>query len=191
MSTEMKGTVICDLDETLVWSRSTCEFEGCTKFKFEGDDYHYYTVARPGAKEFLKELRDKGIEVISVTQGVVPFQKGVVGHLGLLSYFSSWEGYEPDAGSSFNIEYNIFGWSSNARQGLNKDPKEFLAGKKWVMVDNLHYQDMTLREKMNWIGAEFEPKKNFIQCECFYGPCNPDVQDLRFLIPEIEEMLNA
>lgn len=188
MSTEIEKVAVIDIDETLVWSRSHCRFEGCTEFFFEDedDDYYTYTVARPGAKEFLQELRDKGIEVISVTQGVVPFQVEVLRSLGLLEFFEQWT-----SPGGIQLPYLIFGWSSTRRQELNRDPREFLAGNKWVMVDNLHHQDMTLREKMNWIGAEFEPKKNFIQCECFYGPCNPDVQDLRELIPSIEEMLNA
>lgn len=176
----MRKVLIMDIDETLVYSRSRKPFTGCNSFE-DTDGYVCHTIARPGAKEFLQEITDKDIDLISVTQGVVPFQIMVLGRLGLLDFFQDYNQME-DGEEVWDT--NIFGWKSVSRNSVTKPNLE---GCKWVMVDNLAHDDWTLREKMYWIGSEFDPELNFVKCEEFR---NDKAQDLRELIPRIELLLS-
>lgn len=180
----MRKILAVDLDETLVYSRSRKPFDGCTTFTDPSDGYICHTIARPGAKEFLQEIRDRDIELIAVTQGIVEFQIQVLKKLSLFRYFMD----DFMTGKSI-VDYSkhqVYGYTNYNRSRASEPD---LAGCKWVMLDNLSHNDRTLEDKMIWLGERFDPDKNFVRCEEYYGYIAKP-RDLRELIPRIEELLN-
>lgn len=177
--------MICDIDETLVYSRSREPFEGCTTFKDCTDGYLCHTIARLGSAEFLEAMASE-FELISVTQGIVLFQKKVLASLNLLKYFQHL------APASSIVNTKIYGWKTN-RIGYTLPD---LDDAKWVLVDNLSHQDRTLSDKQVWIneslktaGREYEwfdPDKNFVRVEEFWGS---PVKPLTDYIKNVKELL--
>lgn len=160
----MSKIVIVDIDETLVYSRS--KLPGSIQFS-DDEGQTAYTLPREGIWQFLQQLKEKDYRIISVTQGVVPFQRTVLEAAGVLDYFEE-----------------IYGWTSTARTFATRPD---LGESKWVLVDNLHHEDSVLWEKAGWIGATLDPEINFVQCEPFVG--DTSVACLTTLIPKIEEFL--
>lgn len=188
----MRKVVCVDIDETLVYSRSRKPFKGCTTFKDPTDGYLCHTIARPGAEEFLEAVASQ-FELISVTQGVVPFQKRVLESLGLLKYFRPVSAFNPNYDSVEDVfPDKIYGWNTD-RIGYTLPD---LDDAKWVLVDNLWHRDRTLEDKQVWINEAlhkagrkkewFDPDKNFVRVEEFYGG---SVEPLTTYIKEVKQLL--
>lgn len=157
--------IIVDIDETLVYSRSRIADSINIGGDYEGEP----TCPRPGAHQFLQMAKAEGWRIISLTQGVVPFQREVLRACGLLDYFEE-----------------IYGWETTRRVSATR-PK-FEEDAKWVMVDNLHHFE--LDEKAMWLDIhEFEPSVNFIKCQEYRG-YHDDTHCLTTLIPAIKAMLD-
>jgi len=156
--------IIVDIDETLVYSRSRHP-DSLDIQEYPGD----CTLPRPGSHEFLQKAKDEGWRIISLTQGVVPFQREVLRTCGLLDYFEE-----------------IYGWTNVQRYEATRPT--FEADDKWVMVDNLTHYD--LYEKAMWLQTAFEPGVNFIKCEEFWGHYEEE-HCLTTLLPKIKEMLDG
>jgi len=154
--------LIVDIDETLVYSRE--QMSDSVAVDWEGTTD--YTKARPGAHDFLAAAKAEGWTIISVTQGVVPFQEAVLEAVGMLHYFK-----------------DIYGWTSVHRNNVKRP--NLSSDDKWVMVDNLHYT--YLAEKENWIGASFNPLINFVQCDEYRGGVTTC---LTTLLPRIKELFD-
>jgi len=161
-----RKVLIVDIDETLVYGR--CRLPESLVFT-DYDGVTSYTCPRPDSHQFLSEATLEGWEIISLTQGVVPYQKGVLECSGLLPYF-----------------HEVYGWESIYRHSCNwRELREFLGDSKWVLVDNLPHP--MLQEKQDWLGHELDPSINFIQCGEFRGQ---ECSSLLELLPKIEELLS-
>lgn len=87
-------TIFVDLDETLV--RTLCPDYGdkipegtpetATRVKRDGSESKYYSIIRPGAEEFLKQLRTLANKVYILTSGGTAIQSQVISRLGLDKY---------------------------------------------------------------------------------------------------------
>lgn len=161
----MQKVVILDIDETLLYSRSRL----AQSILFEDDGDICPTLLREPKDTFafLDYLHAQGYLIVSITQGVVSFQRNALEAVGILHYF-----------------HDIFGWNSVARVAINS-PQDFLSDKHWVMMDNLSHMSRDLAEKEIWVGKEFDPDINFIKVDEFWGgPATP----LTEYIPKIEEL---
>ena len=158
-----KKYLIVDIDETLVYSRGQVPGSIPVNARWQG-----HTIPRPDAHEFLTKAKDKGWSIVSVTQGIIPYQVDVLSVAGLMSYIE-----------------DIYGWLDDNRSSVHLPALET---EDWVMVDNLHYQDGILLEKQSWLRTSFDPEVNFVQCEGFWG--NPNIAGLCSLLPTIEELLS-
>lgn len=163
----MPKYLIVDIDETLVYSRQ--RFPESIQF-IDDEGRTSYTIPRPSAHTFLKAAKEKGWVIISLTQGVVPFQKEVLRATGLLSYF-----------------HEVYGWATIMRHDCNyRELRNLLGEDKWVLIDNLPH--FMLQEKSMWLGVDLDPSSNFIQCDEFTG--GEDRQDLCVHLSKLEELLN-
>ena len=157
-------TVVLDIDETVAFSRYGVEdMPGAVEVHWKGGID--YTLGRPGNVPFLQELKARGYEIISVTQGVVPWQKEVLKALGIADFFSE-----------------IYGWTTLQRTFASKID---LSNTQFVMLDNLSASQ--LWEKQVWMNVSLEPGKNFIQVKEFRG--NPDAGPLSDYLYDIHRML--
>lgn len=161
----MSKILVVDIDETLVYS--VRPLPESIKFEFAGCSV--WTCPRPGAHQFLQEARKEGWVIISVTQGVVPFQEKVLAACGLLGYFDG-----------------IFGWADTNKTEVLRPVG--LDSHNFVMVDNRSYDDWILQEKQGWMGVEFDPEVNFVECEDWVGH---EVPCLTTLLPRIKQLMDA
>ena len=163
-------TVILDIDETLVYSRM--KLENSLLFHYEGKEE--FTLIRPSAEAFLKELKSRNYRVVSLTQGHLPWQEAVLTAGGIRHYFEGVYGRD-----------NLYGYEN----GTYPD----LTGCQWVLVDNLHYSNRDLEPKAIWIkqgGGGDLSASNSIKCESFHGTEFPG-KTLMALFQEIEEKLGG
>lgn len=158
--------LILDIDETLVHTKYQHQFPGSTPVIDECGNSGYFSMPRPGVHEFLQSLQGRGWHVVSLTQGVVPFQEEVLKTLGLREYILS-----------------IYGWANTDRSSVIYPPRDF---EKMVMVDNRSMNHPFMSEKENWLGVHFD-STNFIKVQDFEG--QDEVVPLLEYLPKIEELL--
>lgn len=158
----MKCVIVLDIDETLVYARRKVK----GSIEVQSPVGSGPAILRPGTVEFLEDLKSRNFEIISVTQGVVPWQKAVLDALGIGEFFSG-----------------IYGWEDLYR---TKASRIDLSTSLVVMVDNLSHTE--LHEKEQWMNITLDPNKNFIRCDEFHGL--PNSVGIQHLIPQILLLLN-
>lgn len=160
----MSKILVVDIDETLL--RSMFPVPEPINFEFEGQ--YSYTSPRPGAHQFLQAAKAESWIVISVTQGIVPFQEAALTACDLLKYFDG-----------------IYGWSDSSKTQVLLPA---LSDHAWVIVDNRPFNHPFMSQKQGWMNAVFNPETNFVRCEDWLGQ---EVPCLTTLLPRIKQLMDA
>lgn len=171
-------TVIMDIDETVLYSRS--QVPGSVAFRFMDEPFDSYTIERPSAREFLTVLESEGYDLRVMTSGLVEFQIEALKQVYLLDFFNEISGYVAKKDVDGRPLKGPYG--RVALKGALKPLDQ------WLLVDNLHSRDWNLADKRSWLGVDSFAPNQHVHCESFYGLEAPQ-DSLLLLLPEIRKKL--